>query len=175
MTNSTSTYRTLLYRLGRRADDESGFTLIELLVTMLVAALLAVVVIFALGGFTGQAQGSNAESMAQVVKTTAIARGTFYDGGLFASSVSGPITAASLQADQAGIDLTATDPVHLASFTPVLSDGVTACTAANASTCVGFNLTVNAADGTFTDTYSIKYNGTAYTYPDSVKGVAGTW
>jgi len=174
MTNSTSTYKTLLNQLGRRADEESGFTLIELLVTMLVAALLAVVVIFALGGFTGQAQGSNAESMAQVVKTTAIARATYYDGGLFASA-GGPITAANLQSDQAGIDLTATDPVYLASFTPVLSDGVTACTAANASTCVGFNLTVNAADGSFTDTYSIKYNGTAYTYPDSVKGVAGTW
>ena len=175
MTNSTSTQKTLLNQLGRRADDESGFTLIELLVTMLVAALLAVVVIFALGGFTGQAQGSNAQSMAQVVKTTAIARGTFYDGGLFANSTSGAITAAQLSSDQAGIDLTTTDPVYLASFTPVLANGSTVCTAANASTCVGFNLTVNAADGSFTDTYSIDYNGTAYTYPDSVKGVAGTW
>src|ERR1039458_5834250 len=106
MTNSTSTYKTLLNQLGRRADEESGFTLIELLVTMLVAALLAVVVIFALGGFTGQAQGSNAQSMAQVVKTTGIARATYYDGGLFASAA-GPITAANLQSDQAGIDLTA--------------------------------------------------------------------
>jgi len=167
ITNLNKQRKSLSARVDNRLGGEQGFTLIELLITMLVAAVLAVAVIFALGGFVGQAQGSNGETMASLVKTTAIARSTFDNGGTFYG-----ITAAQLNQDQNGVDITATDPVHLATFTPEVAAG-TACT--SAAGCVGFSAVVDASDNGATDTYTVTYNGTSYSYTDNVKGVAGTW
>jgi len=56
------TYRNLQER--RSAADESGFTLIELLIVIVVLGILAAIVVFALGGVTGQSQvaACNADS-----------------------------------------------------------------------------------------------------------------
>ena len=49
-----SSYRNIMARKAAGEMDETGFTLIELLIVIVVLGILAGVVIFALGGVTGQ-------------------------------------------------------------------------------------------------------------------------
>jgi general secretion pathway protein G len=49
-----SSYRKIMARKAAGEMDETGFTLIELLIVIVVLGILAGVVIFALGGVTGQ-------------------------------------------------------------------------------------------------------------------------
>jgi prepilin-type N-terminal cleavage/methylation domain-containing protein len=95
-----SSYRKIMARKAAGEMDETGFTLIELLIVIVVLGILAGVVIFALGGVTGQsaiaackADGATASTALAafntdnpgVVATTTLLTGTT-DSGPFLQS-----------------------------------------------------------------------------------------
>lgn len=58
-------------RMESRAQGQSGFTLIELLVVIAILAVLAGVVVFAVGGITDNSQDSACEIDERTVRTAA--------------------------------------------------------------------------------------------------------
>jgi len=64
-----TSYRNIMARKAAGEMDESGFTLIELLIVIVVLGILAGVVIFALGGVTGQSAIASCKADGATVST----------------------------------------------------------------------------------------------------------
>jgi general secretion pathway protein G len=62
-------YKEIQERRSSAEGDEQGFTLIELLIVILVLGILAAIVIFALGGITGQSATASCQTDARSVQT----------------------------------------------------------------------------------------------------------
>jgi general secretion pathway protein G len=62
-------YQEILERRSRHDENSKGFTLIELLIVILVLGILAAIVIFALGGVTGQSAQAACKTDARSVET----------------------------------------------------------------------------------------------------------
>ena len=62
-------FKEIQERRSRAEGDEQGFTLIELLIVILVLGILAAIVIFALGGVTGQSASAACQTDARSVQT----------------------------------------------------------------------------------------------------------
>lgn len=71
-----SSYRRIQARKAAGEIDESGFTLIELLIVIVVLGILAGVVIFALGGVTGQSAIAACKADGSTVNTAIAAWNT---------------------------------------------------------------------------------------------------
>jgi general secretion pathway protein G len=75
-----SSYRRIQARKAAGEIDESGFTLIELLIVIVVLGILAGVVIFALGGVTGQSAVAACKADGATVNTAIAAFNTDNSG-----------------------------------------------------------------------------------------------
>jgi general secretion pathway protein G len=91
-----STYQRL--KRQRDAEEIDGFTLIELLIVIVVLGILAAVVIFALGGITGQSAKAACQADGATVSTAAAA--------YFAQHPGSADTGATLQTDLTAVTTT---------------------------------------------------------------------
>lgn len=77
-----TSYRNIMARRAAGEMDESGFTLIELLIVIVVLGILAGVVVFALGGVTGQSAIAACKADGATVSTALAAFNTDNPGML---------------------------------------------------------------------------------------------
>jgi len=151
-----SSYRKIMARKAAGEMDETGFTLIELLIVIVVLGILAGVVIFALGGVTGQSAIAACKSDGATI-STALAAFNTDNPSLVATATSADLTSAPTSTMLGGPFLQSWPSASNPHYTYALSGGV---------------LTLTYPIAASGSTPASTYGPTTYTSADNCSGVS---